>query len=179
MRIVIAGLLGGIATPLATAGLSTMPGEDRVLATLRAELGETRGLYFFPGPHGSDRAAMAAQEAKVQSGVSGLLAYNPPAAKGAFGRQLGVEFALEVVEAGLTAWIISAAVGFWSRWLIALGVGLIAAVTTNVSYWNWYGFSDAFTEANAFTELMKYVIAGAVAAAILGWRGRATSYRSS
>jgi hypothetical protein len=185
MRIVIAGILGGIAmfiwtsiahvaTPLGSVGLSTMPGEDQVIAALHANLGDKGALYFFPGVSSpTDAKAMAAQTAKMQSGPSGLLAYNPPTTGAMTGRQLGVEFGIEVVEALLTAAVISVATGFWPRWRLAIGIGLIAAVTTNVSYWNWYGFSGAFTLAAAFVEVLKYMIAGAVAAAVLGWRGRA------
>jgi hypothetical protein len=185
MRIVIAGILGGIAmfiwtsiahvaTPLGSVGLKTMPNEAAVVTTLHGALGERSGLYFFPGMgSASDSGSMAAQEAKMRSGPSGLLAYNAPTTPGMTGRQLIVEFAAEVVEAILAAVLISLTAGLWPRMRVALVIGVIAAITTNVSYWNWYGFSGDYTAAAAFVELVKYLVAGAVVAAVLGWRRRA------
>jgi hypothetical protein len=83
-------------------------------------------------------------------------------------RQLGVEFGLEVVESLLMALIAAiAGGGFGDRVRIAALVGLIAGMATNVSYWNWYGFGLDYTLANGFIEVMKFVVAGLVIAAIL------------
>jgi hypothetical protein len=134
-------------------------------------LGDKGGLYFFPYAAGMDGNSMAAQEAKLKVGPSGLLAYQGPTPSGAFGRQLAVELALEVVESLLTAAVLVFAATFGARMGLAVAIGAIAAMATNFSYWNWYGFSDAYTLANAFTELVKFVVAGAVIALVL--RGRA------
>jgi hypothetical protein len=45
--------------------------------------------------------------------------------------------------------------------------GLMAGITTNISYWNWYGFPASYTVAYVFTEVMGYVCIGLVAAAII------------
>jgi hypothetical protein len=50
-------------------------------------------------------------------------------------------------------------------------------MATNFSYWNWYGFNLDYTLANAFTELVKFVVAGFVAAVVLGWRRRGSRRR--
>ncbi|PYV59038.1 MAG: hypothetical protein DMG91_01965 [Acidobacteria bacterium] len=47
-------------------------------------------------------------------------------------------------------------------------VGLAAVITTNVSYWNWYGFPGNYTLAYMFTGFMGYLFAGMVAAKALG-----------
>ncbi|HLY80874.1 MAG TPA: hypothetical protein VKQ70_15940, partial [Caulobacteraceae bacterium] len=57
--------------------------------------------------------------------------------------------------------------GFSQRLGLAVLVGLIAGMATNFSYWNWYGFGLDYTLANAFIELMKFVVAGLVIAAML------------
>ena len=184
MRILIAGVLGGIAmfiwasiahvaTPLATAGLQPLPNETATVAALHQQLGDKGGLYFFPYASGTDSKTMAAQEAKLKVEPSGLLAYQGPTPPGAFLRQLAAEFALEVVESLLTAAILVFAATFGARMGLAVAIGAIAAVATNFSYWNWYGFSAAYTFANAFTELVKFVVAGAVIALVLRGRARA------
>jgi hypothetical protein len=82
-----------------------------------------------------------------------------------------VEFGLEIVESLLLAGVAAlVAGGFGARMTAAALVGAIAAITTNLSYWNWYGFTLDYTLANGFMELMKYVIAGLVIALVLGRR---------
>ena len=60
--------------------------------------------------------------------------------------------------------------GFLRRFVLVAMVGSIAAIATNFSYWNWYGFNLDYTVAQAFTEVMKFVCAGAVIAWVFGWR---------
>ena len=181
MRILIAGVLGAIAmfiwatvahtlTPLAGTGLKALPNEAAMTATLQQNLGDRRGLYFFPFAPGSDAKAMAAQEAKMKTAPSGLLVYNPPGTPGLTTRQLVAEFIFELCESLITALLLTLAVGFLPRLGVASLVGVVAAMATNFSYWNWYGFSLDYTLAAAFMELMKFVVAGAVIALILGWR---------
>jgi len=45
-------------------------------------------------------------------------------------------------------------------------LGLLAAIVTNMSYWNWYGFPVTYTAAYLFTGWMGYLCAGLVAAAM-------------
>ena len=42
----------------------------------------------------------------------------------------------------------------------------MAVITSNVSYWNWYGFPALYTSASMFTIWVGYVCAGLVAAAM-------------
>jgi hypothetical protein len=191
MRIVLAAVLGGIAmfiwssfahvaTPLAFMGLQPLPDEVRTIATLHDKLGDKGGLYFFPALRPPvDSKAMADQSARMKSGPSGLLAYQPPATSGLMPRQLGAEFGLEVAEAFLAAVVLSALARFWPRFGVAVIIGVIAAVSTNFSYWNWYGFSRDYTLANAFMELMKYVVGGLIITIVLGWRRRAVRSTAS
>lgn len=184
MRTPIVGVLGAIAmfawatvahiaTPLAAIGLQTLPNEAAVVTALHDSLGDKPGLYFFPNARGGDQAAMRAQMEKLRTQPHGLLVYTPPGGTGMSPTQLGTEFTLELIESVLTAVLLAAmAPGFIRRLGMAAAIGVIAAMATNFSYWNWYGFTLDYTLANAFTELMKFVFAGAVIAAVLGWRGR-------
>jgi hypothetical protein len=185
MRVLLAGLVGGVvmfiwatvahlATPLATAGLKPLPAEAATLATLRAAIGDTPGLYFFPYLQGTGARATADQSAKMQLGPTGLLAYQAPGSPALMPRRLVVELLLEIGESILAALVISAAPDIGRRIGVAVAIGAVAAVSTNFSYWNWYGFSLDYTLANALTELMKYVFAGVAITAFLAWRdGRA------
>jgi hypothetical protein len=169
MRVLIAGVLGGLAmyvwasvahlSPLATIGTHVLPNESVVVGVLRQNLGAHGGVYIFPSPPAGQTAPAAAAQGMLAYGL-GSGALTP--------RQLGVEFGLEVVESLLMALIAAiAGGGFGDRVRIAALVGLIAGMATNVSYWNWYGFGLDYTLANGFIEVMKFVVAGLVIAAIL------------
>ena len=57
--------------------------------------------------------------------------------------------------------------GFGARWRFMTVAGVLAAISTNISYWNWYGFPTNYTLAYTFTIVMGFVFAGLVAAAIV------------
>jgi len=177
MRTIIAGLLGGLAmyvwatiahlSPLAQIGIHTMPNDRIVVAALQLNLGKTAGVYIYPTPAVGGAMAPAAGAPKTQ--VAGMLSYDPAAPTALSPRQLGTEFGLEIVESLLMAMIAAlAAVGFGRRFGIAILVGLIAGMATNLSYWNWWGFGLDYTLAYGFIELMKFVVAGLVIALLLG-----------
>jgi hypothetical protein len=50
--------------------------------------------------------------------------------------------------------------------LVAL-MGLFGFVSISISYWNWYGFPTDFTVAEAITEVVGWLLAGLVMAAIV------------
>jgi len=42
-----------------------------------------------------------------------------------------------------------------------------AAITTNIPYWNWYGFPGSYTVAYVGMQIVAFLVAGLVAAAVL------------
>jgi hypothetical protein len=172
MRVLIAGILGGIAmyvwasvahlSPLAMVGAHTLPDEGLVTAGLQLSLGDKGGVYIYPGPQTPSAKGAA------KPGPAGMIAYDPHGGTaGPSPRQLVTELVLELVESLLLAAIVATATGFGQRVMVAALVGLIAAMATNLSYWNWYGFGLDYTLANGFIELIKFVVAGVVIAAVL------------
>ena len=172
MRVLTAGILGGIAmyvwatiahlSPLATIGVHTMPNEPLVTAALKLNLGDKGGVYVYPVMSATPKADAP------KTVAAGMLAYKPNAPAGLSPTQLGVEFALEIGESLLLAFALALASSFGARLGLAVLVGLIAGVSTNLSYWNWWGFGLDYTLANGFIELVKYTVAGLVIAAMLG-----------
>jgi hypothetical protein len=45
---------------------------------------------------------------------------------------------------------------------------LVAAIVTNVSYWNWYGFPASYTVSYMSIEVVSFLAAGLVAAKVMG-----------
>lgn len=185
-RIVLAAVLGGLAMflwssiahmalGLGSLGVHDIPNEQAMMGVMKSNLPQS-GFYFFPGlglAPGASRAernaAMNVYQQKVANGPSGILIYHPSGQKAISAGQLLTELGTNVVQALLAATLLAfaglrnygARVGF-----VALA-GVMAGITTNISYWTWYGFPGSYTAGYAFTEIMGYVCIGLVAAAIV------------
>lgn len=179
MRILIAGIVGGIAMfiwtslahvvlPLGHIGFSQIPNESQVTATLQNSIGNKQGLYFFPWMNPSDPNAMKMQEEKLKTQPHGLLMYNPAGGGMAPGMMIA-EFAKEAATTLIAAFLLAQAMlaGYFARAGFVALMGLAAALTTNVSYLIWYGFPTNYTLAYGFTDFFGYVVAGLVIVAIL------------
>jgi hypothetical protein len=186
-RILLAGLLGAIAmfvwtaiahmaTPLGMTGMKQIPNEQPVLSAMQNTLGNSRGFYIFPGmgvpmdaPREQQRAAMANYQQVLDKNPSGIVIYKPAGEKMMTASQLGREFGFQFLESLLLANLLGLAAlrTFGSRLGFAFLIGAVAAMSTNLSYWNWYGFPGSYTWAAMFVEVMKYLIAGAIIAAMM------------
>jgi hypothetical protein len=181
----LAGVLGGLAfffwsfvahdvLPLGKAGIKEIPNEPAVLAAMKANMPEN-GLYLLPGlgvPENATRAqqaaAMEARMHKVETGPSGFLAYHP-SLQFSFGKALVVELGTNILQVLLAVILLGQTriVNFVGRWRFITIAGCLAAISTNISYWNWYGFPGNYTLAYICTVAMGFVFAGLVAAAIV------------
>lgn len=175
-RVLLAGTLGAVAMfvwamiahmalPLGEAGIRQIPNEQPLLSSMQATLSE-HGTYMFPNmAPGGDQSENIK---KLANGPSGLLVYFPKR-EFAFGKALAIEFVTELAQALIAAYLLSLTriTSFGGRLGFFMLVGLAAAIATNISYWNWYGFSTAYTAAYIFSGWMGYVCAGIVAAAVM------------
>ena len=172
LRILIAGLLGGIAmyvwssiahvaTPLGTLGVSTLPNESVTVDNLASSIGDTGGLFFFPMNMNAN--------ASVATAPGGILVYNPKSPTGMQPSNLIVEFVTELVEAILAAWLLAqtALTGFAQRVAFVTVIGVVAAIVPNVPYWNWYSFPPTYTLWQSLVTVIAYLAAGAAIAAYL------------
>jgi len=186
-RILFAGILGAIAMfawtsvshivlPLGTVGIKEIPNEAAVLTAMNTSVGTADGLYMYPGMGLGEnpsmkqmRDAMPAYEKKLATSPSGILIYHPPGPAAAMGPLLGIEFGKEFGITLLAAALLAmtrlesymSKVGFFAV------IGVIATMTTNVSYWNWYRFPGNYTLAYMFVDLMGFLAAGLAAAAVM------------
>lgn len=187
MRIFLAGLLGAIAMfawsfvahmvlPLGEYGISEIPNESSVTSTLVSNLGEKRGFYYFPGTglgpeasHADRKAAMERVASEYETKPSGVIIYRPPGYPFLFGKWLAREFILELIESLLAAFLLAQTVlsSYLKRAGFVTIIGVIAAVTTNMSYWNWYGFPRGYTAGYMLTQMIGFLCAGLVVALIL------------
>jgi len=142
---------------------------------MQSNIAEKSGLYFFPSPGIGPNAtrqekgeAMKQAAAKMASGPSGLLIYNY-ARPFAFAKALTIEFATELLEAILVVLLLAQTriASFAGRVGFVLVAGILVAIATNISYWNWYGFPCVYTASYMLTQIVGFLCVGIVAAFML------------
>jgi len=187
-RKLLAALLGGIAMfiwtsiahmalPLGEAGLREIPNEAAVLSAMQGNIAENEGLYIFPGfglgPNPSREAqheAMKHMDEKLAKNPSGILMYHPAGSRPlVMVRYLSIEFATELLEAFLAVFLLSLTnlTSFGARLGFVVVVGVLVAIATNISYWNWYGFPTTYTAAYMFIQVVGFLCVGLVAGLVL------------
>jgi hypothetical protein len=186
MKVLLAGILGGIVMfiwtsiahmflPLGEAGVGEIPNESAVLSALQSNIGDQTGLYIFPGLGVGKNAtrqerneAMKQSAAKASTGPSGILMYHSTR-RFNFGKLMGIEFATELLEAILVVFLLAQTriATFAGRVGFVLVAGILAAIATNVSYWNWYGFPDVYTASYMLIQVIGFFCVGIVAALML------------
>jgi hypothetical protein len=195
MKILLAGILGGMAMflwisiahmalPLGEAGIGEIPNESGVLSTMQSSIGEQTGLYVFPGlgvgksaSRQEKNEAMKHMNEKIAANPSGILMYHAPGRPFAFGKALGIEFATELLEAILVVFLLAQTriASFAGRVGFVLVAGILAAIATNISYWNWYGFPSVYVGSYMLIQIVGFFVVGIVAALVL----RKTSLRTA
>jgi hypothetical protein len=187
-RIFLAGILGGVVMfiwnfvghdllPLGHAGIHEIPNEAVVLDAMKANIGENHGVYLFPGLGYGDNPTreqesegMKQMPEKLANNPSGFLVYHPQGRQFVFARLLGVEFATDLLESILVVFLLAQTRigGFAGRVGFVLVAGILAAVATNVPYWNWYGFPKHYVAAYMTIQIVGFICVGIVAALVIG-----------
>jgi hypothetical protein len=187
MKIFLAAILGAVAMfiwtaiahmalPLGETGIAEIPNESAVLGALQSSIGDQTGLYIFPGMGiGTDASRQEKSEAmkhmneKLAANPSGILMYHPPGRPFAFGKALMIEFITQLIEAILVVLLLAQTriETFAGRVGFVLAAGILAAIATNISYWNWYGFPTTYTASYMLIQIAGFFIVGIVAALVL------------
>ncbi len=167
MRTLLAGIVGGIlmylwasvahlATPLGQMGVSQLPNESATVSALATTLGDRSGLFVFPWGMGGKSKAQPA------SGASGFLVYRANTPLIVKPATLVTEFGAELVKSIIAAILLSWAMidGYLPRVGFVTLVGIAGAITTNLSYWNWYGFPTSYTLGYSAIQIIGYFVAG-------------------
>ncbi len=187
-RIFLAALLGGIAMfirtsfahmalPLGEAGIREIPNESAVLDAMQSNIGDKSSLYIFPGfglgdnpTKEAEAEAMKNMGANLAKHPSGILMYHPAGSRPLMMvRWLSVEFATELVEAFLVLFLLAQTrlTSFGARVGFVVLTGVLVALGTNISYWNWYGFPTGYTASYMLIQVVGFLCIGLVGALIL------------
>jgi len=185
MRILIAAILGGIVMfiwgaiahmflGLGNPGIYQPANEDIVLSTLHEGLGTTPGVYILPSfdpKRWNDPVAREAYAKKSATSPYAWMVYLPQGDDMTdMHRQLPRQWASDTLASLMLAFVMGlAALSFGKRMAIAAAAAVFAWLTMLVPYWNWYRFPGALTWAALLTQLIGWLLAGAVMA---WWIGR-------
>jgi hypothetical protein len=95
--------------------------------------------------------------------------YHAPGRPFTFGKALGIEFATQLLEAILVVFLLAQTriESFAGRVGFVFVAGVLAAIATNVSYWNWYGFPTVYIASYMLIEIVGFFVVGIVAALVL------------
>lgn len=180
-RILIASVVGGVvmfawgavdhmALPFGMMGIKNLPAEEALLPHMKQAIPE-HGLYFFPGKDETDKsdAACKAWEAKIRSGPRGLLIFNPAGGEPISPKQLGTEFASNVLAALLLAVVLARLrTGALAGGLFGLVLGVYGWMSIEASYWNWHDYPCAFATASLIEQAVGGLLSGLAIALVIG-----------
>lgn len=190
-RILIAAIVGGLvtfiwgavdhmATPLGKMGLKSLPDaqSQMIMNAMNFSLKE-RGFYMFPAcdEKGIESKSKDVQEKawnaycdKYAAGPRGAIIFDPePGIKAMSPKMLGIEFASNVGAAFFLACIIAMAGGRAGRGaMIGAAAGLFAAMSIDLSYWNWYRTPLDMAMASHVEQMVGGLLTGFVIGLILG-----------
>src|SRR5947209_3969773 len=184
-KIILAGLLGAVAMfawvsiahmalPLGEAGVQNTINDEALLGEMKSTVKNKPGLYIYPSmglspdaTHAQQSEAMKKYEVKLEKNPSGFFIYHPAGSRPMnMGKYLTIEFMTELCEALLAVWLLAQTriLSFGSRVGFVTAAGIMAAIATNVSYWNWWGFAGNYTAAYIFIQVVGFFLVGVVAA---------------
>src|SRR5881392_754992 len=184
-RILFAGLLGAVAMfawtaiahmalPLGEAGVQNTTDDDALLSALKSTVKNKDGLYIYPtmglppdATHAQQSAAMEKYPEKLEKNPSGFFIFHPAGSRPMnMGKFLTIEFITELCEALLAVWLLAQTriLTFGGRLGFVTVAGIMAAIATNVSYWNWWGFPTSYTASYIFIQIVGFFLVGLVAA---------------
>jgi len=140
------GAIYHAALPTAAMVFERFNGEDEVAAAVTAAAPRS-GTFFLPWmPEESGEAGMKAAQEKMQHGpfvfASVRLGPSP-----SLGGQLAIQFGICLLIALLATRLLihSQVASARGRMLFLMAVATAGWAAKNLSYWNWYAFSTAFT----------------------------------
>ena len=190
-RRLLAAIAGGIvvfiwsavshmALGLGSAGIRTLPNEERMAQAIRGVVTEP-GLYFFPGMDPSRKMTPEEERAwteRYRRGPSGLLVVQPGGRDPMEPTQFVVELLADILAAGVAAFLLAGLGGPLLARAGAVGLlGLFEWADLSVSYWNWYKFPTLYTGAALVEQVVGWTLAGLVMALMLRPRPATTATR--
>jgi len=184
MRIAIAALLGAVVLfvwqfvshtllPIGEMGFRQPQNEDVVLQAVATAL-PPPGVYAVPSIDPARMGEESVRNAWIEKEKTHPFAFvavaPPDPHAGSMGRQLGTQFASDLIAALLATWLLAAAPwGVGARVLGATALGVFGWLANAVPQWNWYHFPAEFALGGLIDQGVGWALAGV---AMAWWLGR-------
>ena len=126
-------------------------------------------------------ADMQQKRANHYSGPQGLLVFHSSRSMDLPPGKLLTELGTNIVQSLLVVFLLgqTSLTSFAARWRFATVAGVLAAISTNISYYTFYGFPGSYTVAYICSVAMGFVCAGLVVVLIDKPRGQMPAVRSA
>jgi len=179
-RVLIAGLLGSVvlfiwgfiswaALPWHNATMPSLPNEEAVVESLRANV-NTTAVYQFPGMPADDAESQQAWTEKYKRGPYGILIYIAQGADPMAPQPFIGGFVLSLLTATLAAYLLSLGAnkltGYSQRVIFVTLLGVFAALVSHFSMWNWMHVPTGYSLVMAADLVIGWLLAGLV----IAWR---------
>jgi hypothetical protein len=149
-----------------------VPNETGLVSALGAAASEEKVYMFPPHPDKSATEAMLKEyQAKVKDGTSGLVMVNHGGIEPWSPQQFGNAFLLELVATVMVVFVLvvtlPAQQTYLKRVFVVIVMGIFAAATRDLLFWNWMGYPLYYTAINAADCVVGWTAAGIVIAALV------------
>lgn len=133
--------------------------EAAVTAAVAANATQS-GVYMLPNGHSE-----AQMKQWMETGPSGLAIIQTGPA-GSMPSKLLFQFVSSIVAGLLMAWLLSRTSGlkYWGKVGFVVVIGVVVALLSSVSDWNWWGFSTAYTGIQIIDIIAGWFLGGLVLA---------------
>ncbi len=165
------GVVSHLIFQIGDIGIKEIQNEDVVISSMKANMTEA-GFYFFPAEGVSSQKSEDQQKwvDKYKAGPVGIIIYQPIGKEPMSPVAMLTELLSNIVAAFFASviffFVVNNLKNFWTRALFVALLGLIASVSIDISYWNWYGFPTNLTIASFVDQTIGFFCVGLV----LAWR---------
>ncbi len=188
-RIILGGIVGGIilwvwgfvawvVLPLHLGSMKAVPGESVLVESLNRTLPE-KGVYVIPWmpaetsglPPGKLEEATNEYTEKLRSGPVSMIFYDPAGKDPFMTGQMITGLFIFIFAASIVSWLLArstAVAGSYLSGVIFCGmIGVLIAVGTHLSDWNWMGFPFDWSSAMMLDSVVAWLLAGLGISAML------------
>jgi hypothetical protein len=165
------GAISHMLLPIGENGIRTaVPAAEPALVAAMQEAMPEPALYLIPGSDPEQKMTPEAQEAwlaRIASGPTALVAWNPGPGTAIGSQPLAQELIGNVLCCLIAAWVLTRlapGTTYFRRVGIVLLFAAFALISIELSYWNWYSFPSAYLIGQTVDQLVGAGLAGIVVA---------------
>lgn len=165
------GMLSHLVLPVGEIGVRTpKPEAEAALVVAMKEAMPEQALYLVPGSDPTQPMTEARQKEwvdKMAAGPTALVAFNPGPGTAVGPGPLATELASNLATCLIAAWLLTKlapGTTYFQRVGVVVLLGLVAVLSIEVSYWNWYSFPTSYLAGQLLDQVVGSALAGIVVA---------------